>query len=107
MKNNWFHLLRLVFINLLITTMPLKSQNQDFRKALDAAKSEGFSGVVLVAKDGQIIFNEATGFRYFETQKTLKKSDIFELASVSKQFTAMIIMILKEKGKLNYDDPPQ
>ena len=35
---------------------------------------------------------------------TLKTSDIFELASVSKQFTAMIIMMLKEKGKLNYDD---
>jgi CubicO group peptidase (beta-lactamase class C family) len=31
-------------------------------------------------------------------------SYVFELASVSKQFTAMIIMMLKEKGKLNYDD---
>jgi CubicO group peptidase (beta-lactamase class C family) len=34
----------------------------------------------------------------------LQKTDIFELASVSKQFTAMIIMMLKEKGMLNYDD---
>jgi CubicO group peptidase (beta-lactamase class C family) len=32
-------------------------------------------------------------------------TDIFELASVSKQFTAMIIMMLEEKGKLAYDDP--
>jgi CubicO group peptidase (beta-lactamase class C family) len=34
----------------------------------------------------------------------LQTSDIFELASVTKQFTAMIIMMLKEKGELNYDD---
>jgi CubicO group peptidase (beta-lactamase class C family) len=32
-------------------------------------------------------------------------TSIFELASVSKQFTAMTIMMLKEEGKLNYDDP--
>ena len=29
---------------------------------------------------------------------------IFELASVSKQFTSMVIMMLQEQGKLNYDD---
>jgi CubicO group peptidase (beta-lactamase class C family) len=34
----------------------------------------------------------------------LNDSSVFELASVSKQFTAMGIMILKEKGKLSYDD---
>jgi CubicO group peptidase (beta-lactamase class C family) len=34
----------------------------------------------------------------------LKKSAIFELASVSKQFTAMVIMMLQEKGKLSFDD---
>jgi CubicO group peptidase (beta-lactamase class C family) len=34
----------------------------------------------------------------------LDTTSIFELASVSKQFTAMVIMMLKEEGKLNYDD---
>ena len=66
--------------------------------------SSGFSGVVLVAENGKPIYQKAFGYREFANQTTLQASDIFELASVSKQFTAMIIMMLKEKGKLNFDD---
>ncbi len=83
----------------------LNGQNQDARTAFDKAKTAGFSGVVLVAKDGKIQFHEATGKRSFESNEDLKTSDIFELASVSKQFTAMVIMRLKERGKLKFDDP--
>ena len=67
-------------------------------------QEKNFSGVVLVAEYNKVIYHKAFGYREFEPQITLQASDIFELASVSKQFTAMIIMILKEKGKLNYDD---
>ena len=63
-----------------------------------------FSGVVLIAENGNPVYHKAFGYREFENQIPLQTSDIFELASVSKQFTAMIIMMLKEKGKLNYDD---
>jgi CubicO group peptidase (beta-lactamase class C family) len=83
----------------------LNGQNQDVRAAFEKAKNAGFSGVVLVAKNGKIQFYEAAGKRKFETDETLKKNDIFELASVSKQFTTMVIMMLKERGKLNFDDP--
>ncbi len=64
----------------------------------------GFSGVVLVAENGKPIYQKVFGYRDFANQTLLQISDIFEMASVSKQFTAMIIMMLKEKGKLNYDD---
>ena len=64
----------------------------------------GFSGVVLIAENETPVYHKAFGYREFEPQIPLQTSDIFELASVSKQFTAMIIMMLKEKGKLNYDD---
>ena len=64
----------------------------------------GFSGVVLIAENGKPIYHKAFGYREFADQTPLQTSDIFELASVSKQFTAMIIMMLKEKGLLNYDD---
>lgn len=63
-----------------------------------------FSGVVLITENGKPVYHKALGYRDFEKQIPLETSDIFELASVSKQFTAMIIMMLKEKGKLNYDD---
>lgn len=81
------------------------AQTPDARAAFEKAKKAGFSGVVLVAKDGKIQFYEAAGKRKFEADELLKKTDVFELASVSKQFTAMVIMMLKERGKLNFDDP--
>lgn len=67
-------------------------------------QKDQFSGVVLFADKGRVVFEKAYGYREFANQVPLKKSDIFELASVSKQFTAMVIMILQERGKLSFDD---
>lgn len=63
-----------------------------------------FSGVILIANQGKPVYTKAMGYRNFETLAPLELTDIFELASVSKQFTGMIIMMLKEEGKLAYDD---
>lgn len=63
-----------------------------------------FSGVILVAENGNALYHKAFGYRNFAEKMLLEKNDIFELASVSKQFTAMVIMMLHEEGKLNYDD---
>jgi len=81
----------------------------DKKNAIDAivrsyAANDKFSGVVLVAEKGKVIYEKAVGYRTFADKTSLKKTDIFELASVSKQFTAMVIMMLKEKGLLKYDD---
>lgn len=81
----------------------------EFKKSVDALFSDEwehhqFSGVLLIAKNGKPIYYQAKGYRNFQTKNSLAKTDIFELASVSKQFTAMIIMMLKERGKLGYDD---
>ncbi len=67
-------------------------------------KYKDFSGVLLIAENGNLIYHQAVGYREFAGKIPLQKSDIFELASVSKQFTAMIIMMLKEKNLLQYDD---
>jgi CubicO group peptidase (beta-lactamase class C family) len=70
-----------------------------------AANSNFFSGVVLVASHGKIQYEQAFGYRDFAKKIPLEQTDVFELASVSKQFTAMVIMMLREKGLLKYDDP--
>jgi len=69
-------------------------------------KNPYFSAVVLVADKGKIVYLNSNGYRNWTMPFPipLQDNDIFELASVSKQFTSMIIMMLKEKGKLNYDD---
>jgi CubicO group peptidase (beta-lactamase class C family) len=63
-----------------------------------------FNGVILIADKGVVKYHKAFGFRSIENKIALDTGDIFELASVSKQFTAMIIMMLNEEGKLHYDD---
>lgn len=64
-----------------------------------------FSGVLIVAEKGKPVYHKAFGFRNDRLQEPMDTTSIFELASVSKQFTSMVIMMLKAEGKLNYDDP--
>jgi CubicO group peptidase (beta-lactamase class C family) len=59
---------------------------------------------VLIAENGKVKYNKAIGYIDYANLKPLNKNSIFELASVSKQFTAMTIMMVKEKGLLHYDD---
>ena len=96
----------ILFCFLFISVSVKGQQNQLdslFISANDALTAR-FSGVVLIAEKGKPVYHKAFGYREFDKGIPLQTSDIFELASVSKQFTAMVIMILKEKGKLNYDD---
>ena len=91
-----------IFVILLFTSINAFSQQANVDSLF--ASQKDFSGVVLIAKNSKPIYYKAFGYREFENRIPLQTSDIFELASVSKQFTAMIIMMLKEKGQLNYDD---
>lgn len=70
-------------------------------------KRKGFNGTVLVTKYDQVIYKGAFGYADFYRKDTLSTQTAFQLASVSKQFTAMAIMMLKEQGKLGYDDSVQ
>ena len=63
-----------------------------------------FNGNILIAEKGEIIYNRSYGLANETTKEKLNPNSVFELASCSKQFTAMGIVILKEKGKLNLDD---
>ncbi len=63
-----------------------------------------FNGGVLIAQDGQALLQKTYGYVDATLTTKLTKSSMFRLASLSKQFTAMGIMILKEKGKLDFDD---
>lgn len=95
----------LLFLTGLIWTNPTFAQQKILESALLQAESNGFSGVVLVAQDGKVLLEKAIGYRSFENKTPLQLTDVFEMASVSKQFTAMIVMICKEKKMLSFDDP--
>jgi CubicO group peptidase (beta-lactamase class C family) len=57
-----------------------------------------FNGNVLVAEDGEIIYQKSFGVLSYKTGEPLTDQSQFRLASVIKQFTAMAIMILRERG---------
>ena len=63
-----------------------------------------FSGCVLVAQRGVVLYKKAFGWANHEKRDSLEITSSFQLASVSKQFTAAAIMLLHQEGKLNYDD---
>lgn len=63
------------------------------------------NGNILVAEKGHIIYLKSFGIANEITGEKVSENSVFELASCSKQFTAMGIMILKKQGKLHLDDP--
>ncbi|MFK2820674.1 serine hydrolase domain-containing protein [Flavobacteriaceae sp. LMIT009] len=75
-----------------------------YSKFIDDMKAENIAtGNILVYKKGEVIFKSADGLRSINPIDSLDINDQFRLASVSKQFTGMAIMKLKEAGKIEYD----
>ncbi len=66
-----------------------------------------FNGVVLVAEQGKVRYTRALGTANIATNEPLTTHSAFNLASVSKQFMAMMIMQLQEHGRLRYDERVQ
>ena len=67
-------------------------------------KRHDFHGSILVAKKGKLIYQNQIGTADFRRKKLLNKESVYQLASVSKQFTAAAILILKEQNKLKLTD---
>jgi len=96
-------------IALLIVFLVLQSNfiNGQISKRIDSLAleyaSRGFNGNLLYSKNDSIVFTGNYGYSNFDTKTPLNDSTVFELASVSKQFTALAIVQLIEKKLLNYD----
>jgi len=67
-------------------------------------KEQKFYGNVLIAEKGTVLYQKSFGKANIATDADLTANSVFELASVSKQFTAMGIMLLRKQGKLSYED---
>jgi len=67
-------------------------------------QTQNFSGVVLVARDGKILFARPYGMASLELDVPNTLGTKFRLASITKQFTAAAILLLQERGKLSVED---
>lgn len=72
----------------------------------EAVSDGDIPGVVaLVARHGKIVYWKAFGMADNQSGRSLKRDDIFRIASQSKAITATAVMMLWEEGKFNLDDP--
>ncbi len=90
-----------------VSSLSDRAQNQDgaARRMDQFLSARDFSGVVLVARDGRVLFQKAYGFANREHSVPNKLETKFRVGSVTKSFTAMAAMILVERGKLRVTDP--
>lgn len=64
-----------------------------------------FNGVVLVADAGRVIYNKGFGYSNFEWKVPNTPATLFRIASVTKPFTAVLVLQQVDKGKIRLDEP--
>lgn len=103
----------LFFLFLLLTaTLPTAAQNNEnarfdaesIGRAVSPFAAEGFSGTVLVSRGGEVIFQK--GYGMAERQKKIPNSNetVYEIGSISKQFTAYAVTDLVVRGRMTFSD---
>ncbi|ETN94794.1 beta-lactamase [Zhouia amylolytica AD3] len=93
---------------ILLFTIP-NTYSQSLEKQFDKLLHQeypdtGTAASALVAIDGKIIYQKSFGKASLELNVDATINSVFEIGSVTKQFTAVAIMMLAEQGKLELDD---
>ncbi len=93
---------------LLILPISLQAQ-KNYPALLDqymqaAVNVNQFSGSVLIAKHGSIIYQKTFGTIDYANTKPSNSNSMFELGNITEEFTAAAILLLKDKGKLKLTD---
>jgi CubicO group peptidase (beta-lactamase class C family) len=95
-----------LFFALMPTQLPAESQTPDQINALFShlIATNGPGAAVLLNHKGRAVFQRGYGITDLRTYTRITPQTNFRLASVTKQFTAMAIMLLVRDGKLRYED---
>ncbi len=97
----------LILIAIVYGAFPLFAQDKaaEIDKLMQSYHDYGqFNGTVLVAESGKVIFKKGYGLANMEWNIPNATDTKFRIASITKQITAMAILILQEKGKLDVHD---
>ncbi len=82
-------------------SLTAKKLNEYLTSANDAHR---FNGVALVIQNGDILLNIGYGFSNMSTKKPNTPETRFPILSITKTFTATVILKLQDEGKLSVDD---
>lgn len=99
-----------LFIGLAFFLFPLFSDSQSLETRVDRlleplVDDNLISGTVLIGTGDQVLFQKGYGLANREWGMANTGETVFRLGSVSKQFTAMGILILAQEGKISLDNP--
>ncbi len=102
-------LTRFLIITALLLAFVSATAAQDLTAKMDEyvqaqGKSKGFMGTALVAKGGKILLDKGYGFASIELKVLNTPANKFRLGSITKQFTASLILQLQEQSKLSVSD---
>jgi CubicO group peptidase (beta-lactamase class C family) len=94
---------------LLLILSIFRAAGQDKAKQLDSligyyAKEDNYSGVVFIAEKGRVLFNKAYGYRNAQEKQPHTTGSIFQIGSLTKQFTAEVVLMLAKEKKLELTD---
>ncbi len=107
MRNDKKFLLILIFM---AGVLILKAQqNNPITQKLDeylisANKFHKFNGSALIAQHGKILLQKSYGYKIFAKHVLNDNNTIYQIGSITKQFTATVILKLQEEGKLSLKD---
>ena len=103
--------LKFLLITIIILFLNSKSvvYSQNFESNIDSLLQEKYKpnapgATFLISKNGNVVYKKAFGLSNLELNLPMHTENVFEIASMTKQFTAISILMLVEKGKLNLDD---
>lgn len=94
-----------LFVIVLFIVLSSFGQADKLDELIDAyAKLYKFNGTALVAKNGTILLNKGYGYRNAADKVANNEQTIFQLGSITKQFTSAVILKLQEEKKLSVSD---
>jgi CubicO group peptidase (beta-lactamase class C family) len=108
MKQIFFYV-KTLLVFVLLVTITSNTNAQNFEKQIDEMieaqyKADIPGATALIARDGKVIYRNAFGLANLELNVPMSPENVFEIGSITKQFTAVSILMLLEQNKLTLDD---
>lgn len=99
----------LIFLLLILLHLGLFAQDHQLSKQIDSLiqseTSPAFNGIILITKKGKPVYEKVMGYGDFEKETPLSLESEFVIGSISKQFTAVLVLREYDQGRIDLHVP--
>jgi len=82
----------------------IKKRVRNFKQFLDRMNESGLYASILIAQGDELLFKKGYGYQNFEKKIPMSTKTALGIGSISKQFTAILILRLREQGLISVND---